>query len=259
MRAHVLLVALVTACALPALARAQDDDPSRAAAARALFQEGVELARRESYADAADRFRRAYALRPAPSIAFNLASALTHQGRLVEASETLARLLRDPALDEDMRAAIGVQQAAIAPRLARLSVRLDGDASGATVSLDGRELPAEALGIALPTDPGAHEAIATRGGETVARERTELGEGARGELVLHVPAPVVAPAAIEAPRAAPSEPVAQGGGDDVWIWIGIGAGVIVVGAAVTAAVLLAPGSSEPTPISGNTMPGVITW
>lgn len=262
MIARALVLALILASSLPCVARAQDDDPARAAAARALFQEGVELARREAYGDAADRFRRAYALRPAPSIAFNLASALTHEGRLVEASEVLARALRDPALDADMRTALQTQHAALAPRLGRVVVRVEGDPSGAAVQLDGRELPAEALGIALPVDPGAHEATATRDGAEVVRGGVEVAEGASGEIVLDVPAPV-RPEAIDARiggEPVDTTPPPAGGGDDaVWIGLGIGIGAVVVGAVVTTAVLLTQDSGTMTPVTGNAMPGVITW
>lgn len=260
MIARALALVLIVAASLPAVVRAQDDDPARAAAARALFQEGVELARREAYGDAADRFRRAYALRPAPSIAFNLASALTHEGRLVEASEVLARALRDPALDADMRTALQTQHAALAPRLGRLVVRVEGEPSGAAVQLDGRELPPEAHGIALPVDPGAHEATATRDGAEVARAGAEVGEGARAEIVLSVPAPQVA--AIDPVRDAEpidTTPPAGGGDDGVWIGVGIGIGVIVVGAVVTTAILLTQDSGTMAPVTGNAMPGVITW
>ena len=43
-----------------------------------------------------------------------------------------------------------------------------------------------------------------------------------------------------------------------WVW-GIGIGVVVVGAVVTTAVLLTQDSGTMTPVTGNAMPGVITW
>lgn len=241
----------------PIAARAQGET-DRAAIARTLFQEGVELARGERYTDAVDRFRRAYELRPAPAIAFNLASALTHLGELVEAAEILHRVQRAPEVTGDLRAAVDVQLEAITPRIGRLRIRLDGDARDVRVELDDEELSAAVLGIEVPTDPGLHVARAVRGGDEVARGQTQIAEGASGEILLTIPE-----RAAEIAIAMPTEPVRDAPvseqGDDTWIWVGLGIGIAVAGAAaITAVVLLQPGAS-PEPIMGNTMPGVIEW
>jgi hypothetical protein len=267
MRTILALFAALLLSFAPARASAQSD-PSHAAAARALFQEGVGLARAGSYAEAIDRFRRAQALHPAGPVAFNLASALVHQGELVEASEMLARLLRDPSITRVIQTAAERLRAEIAPRLARLRVRVAGDAEGVRVELDARELPSAAVDVPMPVDPGAHEIVAQRGDEEVARERVELAEGESRELVLtiarrEIPAPVVPRAALEAPpprREEPSlTPVAVSGRDDgVWIGIGVGLAVLAVGAVTTTAVVLTM-PQGPMPVSGNAMPGVLTW
>ncbi|HMI90773.1 MAG TPA: hypothetical protein VK509_05385, partial [Polyangiales bacterium] len=82
-----LVSCLLTAAALTAApARAQSEDASRAASARALFEEGVTFADQGHWDEASDRFRRALALRDSAVIAYNLASALQETGHLVEAS-----------------------------------------------------------------------------------------------------------------------------------------------------------------------------
>lgn len=266
MRTIATLTLLATLTIAP-VARAQDDDPARVAAARALFQEGVTLARRGEYADATDRFRRAHALRPSAPIELNLASALVHQGALVEASEIFERILRDPSLPRAIRAQAERLRDELAPRLARLTVRLEGDASDVRVELDSRELEQAALGVALPIDPGAHEVRALRDGADVAVDRVELAEGERGELVLTIPARdevprealVVAPPAESPARTTGRDaPEPQGGDDGVVIVLGI-VGALAVAGAVTAVAVVLTTEQTPTPFSGNAMPGVLTW
>ena len=55
---------------------AQAPAPQQNALARTLFEEGVALADRGDYVGAADRFSRAYSLKPTSGIAFNWASVL---------------------------------------------------------------------------------------------------------------------------------------------------------------------------------------
>ena len=87
----------------PLVAHGQDGGVDRTAAARALFHEGVELADRTRWAEAADRFDRAYQLRPEPIVAFNLATALRRSGRLVRANEVALTLLRADDTPPEMR------------------------------------------------------------------------------------------------------------------------------------------------------------
>jgi tetratricopeptide (TPR) repeat protein len=223
--------ALVAVLGAGAHASAQDD-PERSALARSLFQEGVELARAERFEEAADRFRRAYEIRPAPAIAFNLASALTRLGRLVESTELLQQALRAPDLQPDLRSAVELQLREITPRVGRLTV---------------------------PIDPGAHVVLALRDGDEVAREDVAVAEGAPVEVTLAIPERTEVPAealrvsADPEPRDAPPQ-------DDSGVWIGLGVGIgvaLVAGAIVTGVVLAQPGA--PAAIPGNTSPAVLEW
>lgn len=261
---------LVLAAALGAtpmlVAHAQDGDSSRLAAARALFQEGVALARRGEYGDATDRFRRAQSLHPAAPISYNLASALEHQGALVEASEILERLLRDPALPRELATNVARLRERITPRLARLTLRLAGDPRGVRVELDERELPEAVIGVSIPIDPGAHALRAFRDEDEAGQSDIRLGDGESREVVLTLTAPP--PLAREVPREAivarpepapPSRDEAPAQGDDgVAIGVGIGIAVLVVGAATIAGVVLTT-PAAPAPVGGSAMPGVLTW
>ncbi len=257
-RGTIATAVLVAVFAIGASASAQDD-PERSALARSLFQEGVELARTERFEEAADRFRRAYEIRQAPAIAFNLASALARLGRVVESSEVLQQVLRAPDVTADLRAAAELQLSELAPRLARVTVRTTGDLDDVRLQLDERDLPAAAIGVAVPIDPGAHVARALRDDREIAREELEVAEGQSVELTLAIPARS-APA--EALRVDP-DPAPMGGAppsDDSGIWIGVGVGiaaVVIAGVVVSAVLLSAPGA--PAAIPGNTNPAVLEW
>ena len=54
--------------------------------ARRLFAEGIEFVEQERWAEAEERFRRVLVLRGSQVVAYNLASALEHLGRFVEAA-----------------------------------------------------------------------------------------------------------------------------------------------------------------------------
>jgi tetratricopeptide (TPR) repeat protein len=259
MRALLLALFFVLA-PLPALA--QSTEASQAATARALFQEGVALARSGDYAEATDRFRRSQALHPAAPVAYNLASALMHAGALVEATEVVEQLLRDPTLTDVLRTAGEQLRAQITPRLARLTIRLSGETEGVRVTLDALALRHAALGVPMPVDPRAHDVHALRGDEEVAHEHFELAEGESREVTLtieaaEIPTPEVPRAAIEiTPEETPTD--APPGNDDA-LWIGLGIGAALVGGAVATAVVLTTMPSGSGPVTGNATPGILTW
>jgi hypothetical protein len=259
--ATLLLVhALGASSALAQEAPPPADDTFQSAAARALFQEGVALAHSGDYAGAADRFRRAQQLRPAPSVAFNLASALVRQGSLVEASEILEGVLRDPASSPELLTSARRARDELVPRIARLTLRVDGPSAGVRVEIDAHPLSDAAIGVSLPVDPGLHEVLALRDGEVAARDRVELTEGENRELALVVPPPVFVPETIfdMEPSPPPASPPPPASDDALWIALTTGIIVVVGAAAATTAIVLTLPSGPPA-FSGNTSPPVLTW
>lgn len=234
-----------------------------AAAARALFREGVGCADRQDWACAADRFHRAHQVRPSPVIAYNLGHALVESGRLVEGTEILRQLLRDESAPAGVRADARRVVDATAPRIARLTVRAVGPTDGVAFSIDQHELAASLLGVAAPVDPGERRITATRGDEVIASASVRLAEGGAESVELQLPepsptgaAPAVATAEVASPaRAAEGAmtlvdaPPAQSD-EGPWIALGIGAAIAVVGGAVVLAVVLAQ-PSEAMPFDGN--------
>jgi uncharacterized protein HemY len=87
-----LLVLAVLALAAPALGQATDD--ATRSAARTLGYQGVDAYQAGDYAAAVVKLERAYAAVKVPTVGLWLARALAKTGRLVEASERYAEVMR---------------------------------------------------------------------------------------------------------------------------------------------------------------------
>jgi hypothetical protein len=270
-----LAVLLVLGATAHVAAQAGDADASRAASARSLFEEGVGLADQSQWANAADRFRRALALRNSPVIAYNLASALQELGQLVEASEMLRKIEANPETEAELRKSAQTTFAQIEPRIARMKLHVEGGQPGDVIALDDRPLLDAQLDVAVPIDPGSHVVTAKRGQQTLTTQRLAVAEGASVEQTLRLtraPAPqeVAAAAPLPAPRAAPAAPAAAPAARPVeaepergtaltsrWpFWVGIGA--VVVGAVVVTTLVASGGSSNKAmPAAGDFNPPVL--
>jgi hypothetical protein len=234
------------------------------AMARSLFEEGVSLADQAKWPEAVDRFQRAQAIKPTPGVAFNLASALAETGKVIEASEMLESLVRDPTTPPELKSECEVKLTQISARRAYLTLQVQDAPSEGRVEVDGHDWPRAAWGVASPMDPGPHVIVGKTGGAEAARSEVELAAGERREVSLSWPKPVVAgptkaAAAAKAPQA-PSEPTHDDRKRPLyknWIlWTCTGA---VVAGGVIAAVLLT-NNDDPkveAPIPANS--GVIRW
>jgi hypothetical protein len=241
------LFAVLLGLLAPAQIAAQGD-ATRDASARALFDEGVSFVERADWPQAEDRFRRALALRDSPVIAYNLASTLSEQGKLVEASELLRKLGRDPGLDSDLRKSSGDLQAQVTPRIARVRVRVENAAPGDVVELDGAALMDAQLNVEIPIDPGSHELQLQREGTTAASRPFELADGTSVEVVLTPPV-ALSPRAVAASQPKPAPAVvpartteSDGGITSKW-WFWTSLAVVVSAAAVSVAIVAT--SSDP--------------
>lgn len=246
-----LVCALSVLSAGLAHAQSGSGDAAKSAAARALFEEGVQLTDAGKWPEAADRFRRALVLRGSPVIRYNLATALIESGRLVEGSELLREVERDESLDAKLRSDARTRLAVVSPRIGRLTIELDGPSEGSTVMLDDMELASVQIGVGVPVDPGLHHARVIRAGEDVDSADVELANGASQVLVLRTEpkAPVVATPAEAAATVLsrnPAELPADHGGHrrSKALWWGIGAGAVAVVAIVVVSVLVAGNSQS---------------
>jgi hypothetical protein len=227
-----LLLCLVWS-SLPVATQAQEGtDAARDASARELFEQGVELAERGDWEEAEDRYRRALQLRVSPVIAYNLASALSEQGKLIEASETLRHVLADDKTDPALRQTATTLQAGLGPRIGRVQVTLQGQEHDDRVLLDGRVLHAAQLNVEIPADPGSHQLQLARAGKTIDLQTFTLEPGARQEIRLVAPALATTPlltaeidtSLAEPPRARAAQPVASARPSLFtrwWFWTGV--------------------------------------
>jgi tetratricopeptide (TPR) repeat protein len=175
------LVALAVLTA-PALAWAEPTTADRALAT-VLYEEGRALLAAGKAVEACPRFERAQKLDPSGGTLLNLALCHEQEGKSASAwaefNEALAVAVKDGR--KDRAAAAEEHLAALRPKLARLRVSLASRTPGARVSIDGRELPDEALGVGVPVDPGAHHVEASAPGFAPYRvvvEATQPGDRA---------------------------------------------------------------------------------
>jgi hypothetical protein len=196
-------------------ALAQTDE--QRAAARSLATEGATAFSEGRFRDAIDRFERAETLVHAPPHLLFMARAYERLGQLVKAREAYLKIVKETLSPKAPRAFRDAQEAAnaevktIEPRIASLTVRLEGadGASDLRVMVDGVTVPSVLVGLAQPIDPGTHRIEAGATGLRAPSEPVTLEEGERKTIVLKLEAaPGAAPLAGTTPSeaAAPPEP-----------------------------------------------------
>lgn len=148
-------------------------DSERKAAARAAYQEGVELQGQKSWPQALARFQYAQRIYDAPTHLLHIAQCMVATGKLVEAQETYETLTHRelaPGAPEPFRDAVEVGKAELAelrPRIPTLRIEVKPAPSqlrNLALLLNGRPLPAEVIGIARPMNPGKYVITATAWG-----------------------------------------------------------------------------------------------
>jgi hypothetical protein len=263
------LVGLALALAiavLPGRSRADQSEAVRSAAARTAFEEGMKQADAQAWGDAAALFQRALALRDSPVIRFNLAAALSELGRYVEASETLRGIEIDERAATDLRERARAKREGLGPKLAFITVRVEGASNVVRVMLDEHTLEPALFGVPAPLDPGGHRLrlFVDDAEEAAEQQDFTLLEGESRESVLHAPvkaasAPVALPAVVvppppllvatPAPRA-PEHDDRKPSRKRRALWIAGGV-VAVVAAGVVTGVLMARRSSASSADAGD--------
>jgi hypothetical protein len=166
------------------------------ATARALYKEGKDLRAAGDLKGALEKLTAAHALGHTPLTGIELARVEVQLGLFVEAREVclgVGRLAVES--DETPRSAEARKDAAklaeeLRPRVASLRVHVT--APGAIVTIDGKAVPAVALGQAWTVNPGHHVVAAhVEGGATVSSS-TDIDEGKSSDISLEPPpVPVV--------------------------------------------------------------------
>lgn len=250
MRRAALLTAVLLC--LPNGARAQDgrtsdanvrDDPASRAEANRLFEDGVRLLRDRDWAGALRAFEGSQAIRPTPSVLFNIAGCLRALRRNAEARRTYQRfLVIGSRPDQRDQATHAVEE--LAAEVASMSVTTNVE--GAELLLDGRTV----AGLPMDLDVGSDHVLEARR-EGYRAVQQNVRPAAAGpftvtlalEAVAAPPPPDLrvtdtsrtAPSPLEAPR--PSHPHRTSSGGSAWPWIVAGTVVLLAGAAVGGVIL----------------------
>jgi len=156
-------------------------ESERKASARAAYQEGMELVGKKSWPDALARFQDAQRLFDAPTHLLRIAQCLVATGKLVEAQETYETLTHrelPPDAPQPFREAVDTGKRELndlQPRIPTLRIEVKPSPStlrNLTLSLNGRPVPNEVIGIARPVNPGAYKITATAWGIPPAKDVT---------------------------------------------------------------------------------------
>jgi hypothetical protein len=199
--------------------RAFADDAADIAAARELATEGVMLADAGKCDKAIDKLARADKLHHAPTILERLGECQVIVGRLVEGTENLQRVIREPLGPNPPApfvAAVARAQKVLSeaqPKIAKLTIFIEPEAAAVTVTVDGTGISSASIGTPRPMDPGAHVIEARASGYRSAMTTVTLTTSQIASITLKlepkeeaVEEPVPPPAKKDAPPPKPLPP-----------------------------------------------------
>jgi hypothetical protein len=199
-----------------ALAQGAEANAADVAAARTFAVEGVKLAQAGKCDEAVEKLERAEKLHHAPIVLSALGECKVVQGKFVEGTEMLRKVLREPLPDHPSPAHVKAYEHAqatldaAAPKIGRLtiSVAAQGEAQP-TVTVDGEPVAAALLGAERPTDPGEHVVEASAVGYLKSSAKVTLSEGDKKSVKLELerdPSAATAAAKQDVAAAAESAP-----------------------------------------------------
>jgi len=230
------------------VASAEEDSATEIAAARTLAVDGLKLAQAGKCDEAIPKLERSEKLHHSAIVLSRLGECQVGAGKLVEGTEMLRKVLREPlpanpspALSKAYERAQTVLDAA-KPRIAGLTVSV-AVPQGAELRLtvDGLVVANTLIDTELPADPGDHVIEASAPGYLKATSRVTLGSADKKTVSLKLEVDPNAPAAT---------PVGAGSESNV-------APVAPIAATQVAAPAAAP--PEPQQKSGNKVPAYISW
>ncbi len=225
-------VALAQSYATPTLAQDEPDIEARTLA-REFALKGAEAFEKHDYANALDRFRRASALYPAPSLSIMEARALAALGQLLSAlgkyEETAHTQLAAEAPEAFRQAVSDAEREAqeLRPRVPQLEIRVQANPAtlaALKLELDGKALPAALVNVERLIDPGNHTLSGTQPNGAPIHVVFSLAEAERRALdvPLETARATAMPAAVEARTTNPNAWLG-------WSAVGLAAAATTVG------------------------------
>jgi hypothetical protein len=202
-----------SAAVRPALAQ---EEPSSAetAAARGLAVDGLKLADSGKCAEAIDKLARAEKLHHSAIVQGRLGECQIMLGKLVDGTENLRKVLREPVPPNPSPALTKARERAqtaldgAKSKIAFLTISVKGpkEVSAASVTVDGESVPTALLDADRPTDPGDHVIEASAPGYLRASARVSIKEAERKAISVRLDVDPNAAATLPSPG--PAEPAA---------------------------------------------------
>ncbi len=232
---------------LPRVAHAEAT-PSEKETARTMMDEGH--ARRDAgdHAAALAQFQGADAIMHVPTTGLEVGREQVALGQLVEARDTLERIVRTPPVagePDTFRVARKTADALDRELSARIpALRITESGGSADVTVDGAPIPAAALIAPIKVNPG-HHVVVSAGADGV-RQEVDVVEGQTVAVALALTnAPLRAAAAAPSPDAEPAPGASSSSAAVGWLrWGGVGlAGIGAAVGAVTGVMTLSSTSS----------------
>jgi hypothetical protein len=186
--ASAIVAAMLAQVAVIPSALAQEEPSSaETAAARGLAVDGLKLADAGKCSDAIDKLARAEKLHHSAIVQGRLGECQIALGKLVDGTENLRKVLREPVPPNPSPALVKARERAqtaldgAKPKIAYLMISLKGpkDVGSATVTVDGESVPVALLDADRPTDPGDHVIEAGAPGYLKASARVSVREAER--------------------------------------------------------------------------------
>jgi hypothetical protein len=194
--------ALLLALSLGSAAAQAQPSAAQKETARGLMAEGRELRDRGDLDGALARFNAADALMGVPTTGFEAASTQAQLGKLVEARETLQRVLAiattpdDPEPFNEARSKARALDQQLRARIASLRFVVKGikDGEAVELSVDGESVPKALLNLPLRVNPGRHTVVA-RVRQRELRRDVDVAEGQSVPVALELASDEAKPAA----------------------------------------------------------------
>jgi hypothetical protein len=210
-------------------ARAGDEEVERCTEApevcgKRAFQEGIAAYGAGQYSRALTYFRTAQAIRPHPSILFNVALAEARVGLVIEALGHLEEVFSDPQTPMDLLSAAREERDRLSAEVATVSVGSDA----AELFVDGTQ--PEGKPPLMRVNPGRHQVRVVLRGKTVVDRAVALkpGEHMNVALAEASPEPVAPKPIVPESKPPPVAPAPPGNRGLVPWWAVAGGGVTLV-------------------------------
>lgn len=189
--------------AVPRSLHAEEDSATEIAAARTLAIDGIKLAQAGKCDEAVAKLEHAEKLHHSAIVLSHLGECNVSLGKLVEGTEQLRKVLREPlpatptpTLSKAYERAQSALDAA-KPRIGALTVSLGKPVPpDLRLSVDGRPVPATLIDTELPADPGEHTIEATAPGYLKASAHVSLSAADKKTVSLKLDSDPNAPAVV---------------------------------------------------------------